>query len=188
MIVAFINVGSNSKTLNRIFTMTIKGKNRLLTIILFMVGIGMFYGGFIDGRKISRQNIKEIKGTLNTFRFDSLGRQRYDYQIYLNESSKSFQITAILVDYFDKSNFKKSINKNDTLEMAYIEIPGLIFPDRNILLSINGNKKGFLSLEDSFVITKGEGDFARIFSVICLIASLIIMIVPKIRRKADANN
>jgi hypothetical protein len=168
--------------------MTRKGKSRVLTVILFMLGIGMFYSGFIDGRRISRQNIKEIKGTLNAYRFDSLGRQRYDYKIHLNESSKSFQITAILVDYFDKSNFEKCINRNDTLEMAFIEIPGLIFPDRNILLSIKGNKRGFLFLENSFTVTKGEGDFARIFSVICLIAGLTIMILPRIRRKAAANS
>jgi hypothetical protein len=167
--------------------MTRKGKNRFLTILLFMLGIVMFYSGFIDGRKISRQNIKEIKGTLNTYRFDSLGRQRYDYKIYLNESSKSFQITAILVDYFDKSNFEKCINSNDTLEMAFIEIPGIIFPDRNILLSIKSNKRGFLFLENSFAVTKGDGDFARIFSVICLIAGMTIMILPRIRRKAAAN-
>lgn len=168
--------------------MTTKGKNRFLTIILFTLGIGMFYSGFIDGRKISRQNIKEIKGTLNTYRFDSLGRQRYDYKIYLNESSKSFQITAILADYFDKSNFEKSINRNDSLEMAFIEIPGLIFPDRNILLSLKGNKRGFLFLENSFAVTKGEGDFARIFSIIFLIAGMTIMILPRIKRKAAANS
>jgi len=163
-------------------------KYRLLTIILFMLGIGMFYSGFIDGARISRPNIKEIKGTLNTYRFDSLGRQRYDYKIYLNESSKSFQITAILVDYFNKSNFEKSINRNDTLEMAFIEIPGLIFPDRNILLSIKDNKRGFLFLENSFAVTKGEGDFVRFFSVIILIAGMTIMILPRIRRKAAANS
>jgi hypothetical protein len=151
-----------------------------------MFGIGMFYSGFIDGRQISRQNIKVFKGTLDTYRFDSLGRQRYDYKIYLNESSKSFQIAAILVGYFDKSNFKKSINKNDTLQMAFIEIPGLIFPDRNVLLSINGNKRDFLFLENSFAVTKGEGDFAGIFSVIFLIAGATIMIVPRIRKKRQS--
>jgi hypothetical protein len=44
----------------------------------------------------------------------------------------------------------------------------------------------WLDLENSFAVTKGEGDFAGIFSVIFLIAGATIMIVPRIRKKRQS--
>lgn len=165
---------------------TKREKIKILAIVLLILGIGMFYSGFQDGTKFSKENIKVLKGTLRTFRFDDLGRSRYDYMIYLNESQKAFQITATLIDYFDKNRFIESFSKNDSIEIAFIELPGLILPDRNVLLSVKGHNNSLLWLNESYERMKNEGSILRILSPILIFGGIIILIIQK-KRKAAAN-
>jgi len=156
--------------------------------ILLIFGIILFYVGFIDRGKISREKIKIVKGTLKTYRFDNLGKQRYDYMICLNESSEAFKITAALVDQFDKKGFEERIKKYDALELTYFKVKRLIFPDRNVLLSIKDKNSNFLSFENSYQRMKNDNAFWKVISLFILIVGTTIFIVQRTREKVTANN
>jgi hypothetical protein len=151
-------------------------KYRTLAIVLLIVAIGFSYGGFYNGKVISEKNIKFIKGTVNSYKFTDMGRQRYDYMVYLNETNKSFQISATLVDYFDKAGFQNNIKPKDSIDLAYLFTPGLFVPDMNVLLSISSNNKNFLSINDSYKKLKNESTFCKYVSLISFVLVIVILI------------
>lgn len=163
--------------------MTNEKKFKHLVFILLIFGIILAYVGFIDGGNISRENARSIKGSLKDYRFDNLGRQRYDYTIYLNERPEPFQVTATLVDQFDRNGFEKSMQRNDTIELKYIVVSRLVFPDRNVLLSVKGKNDSFLSFEDSFKRTQSDSNFWKIIAVAVLAAGITILVVQRVREK-----
>jgi hypothetical protein len=162
-----------------------RNKYRTLAIVLLIVAVGSFVGGFYNGQVINKNNIKLINGTLNSFYFKDMGRQRYDYMIYLNETNKPFQISATLVDYFNKNGFEQSMKSNDSICCSYLEIPGIIFKDRNVLLSIDSNNERFMLLDDSFDKLKSESGFLKYVSPISLFLGIVILIGL---RKNDKNS
>lgn len=165
---------------------TKREKLYLLATTLLILGIGLCYSGFYDGTNYSKDKIKILKGTLRTFQFDDLGRSTYDYMIYLNESEKAFKISAPLIDSFDKNRFIESFSKNDSIEITFIELPGLIFPERNVLLSVKRKDKSFLWLEDSFARMKCDNLAMRILSPLFISLGITILIMLR-KRKAVVN-
>ncbi len=162
-------------------TLTIekRKKYKFGLIISITISVGFFLMGFSNGIFISDSSLKIDKGTLKSYTFDNLDRGRYGYFINLNETNKNFQIVASLVDNFDADGFRQTVNKNDSLELAFLETPLLFFLNKNDLVYIKSNDRIFLTKEYSLNKLKSDSSLSKYISLIAVIIAVIIFILQR---------
>ena len=129
-----------------------RNSNPFIDIIIVAAGL-FFIGLNLNKDKVnSTSDLKEIKGTVQYYSFieEKEGRNHtYSYYIYLNEYIKPFQITADIVDWFDKVKFEHSVKQGDSLKMliSKYEYTKIGSREKAIVFGIENDKKEFLNAE-----------------------------------------
>jgi hypothetical protein len=152
-------------------------------IVLFIVAVLTFIIGFYDAKCTSKENIKSIKGTLRSYWFNDLNRGGHDYMINLNESNKSFHISADLITNFNKDKFERNIFTNDSLYLSYLKLPGIILPESNELVSLRSSTIKFLALESSYNKLVNHNILIKYLSFAPLIIGLLLLNTLRIDKK-----
>ena|ERR1700690_2583500 len=138
----------------------------------------LLFAGLYHQHYYSIDRIKSFNGTLRSYSFEDwylfgAGRQHH-YLINLNESSIPFQIDAELLGNFNMQLFEKIIKQNDSLSLEYFYLPRLIFPERNVLVSIEGHQLYFLWKEKSLQVLSDGDNLALVFSIIFIAAGILL--------------
>jgi len=99
---------------------SIKSKNLFINIILIVTGLLFISHYFLKDKVDSKLDLVEINGKLYDYSFEEyrgIKSHTYDYNICLNEYSTRFQISADLVDWFNKTYFEQTVKIGDSLRI-----------------------------------------------------------------------
>jgi hypothetical protein len=97
--------------------------DRKLTAAFFMIIVGFLFLGwyFLKDKVKSKSDIVEIRGSLRDYSFaenEGLRNHTFSYFLYFNNYNNRFQISADIIDYFNKKYFEKTIKRGDTLKVC----------------------------------------------------------------------
>ena len=163
-----------------------RNSNPFIDIIIVAAGL-FFIGLNLNKDKVnSTSDLKEIKGTVQYYSFieEKEGRNHtYSYYIYLNEYIKPFQITADIVDWFDKVKFEHSVKQGDSLKMliSKYDYNKIGSKEKAITFGIENDKKEFLNAENA--IREYNSNVALSFGFAFVIVGLILLYLDIKRRK-----
>lgn len=97
-------------------------KNNNLLIYIAAIGFGLCcISHYLFKDKVdSKSDLMAINGQLYDYSFKEnrgLKRHTFDYNIYLKEYGNRFQISADLVDWFNKTHFEQTVKIGDSLRI-----------------------------------------------------------------------
>jgi len=97
-----------------------KNKNLFISIILIFSGLFFISHYFLKDKVNSKLDLMEINGRLYDYSFKEnrgIRNHTFDYNIYLSEYSTRFQISADLVDGFNRIHFEQTVKTGDSLRI-----------------------------------------------------------------------
>lgn len=95
-------------------------KNLFICIILIFSGLFFISHYFLKDKVDSKLDLMKINGKLYDYSFKenrSIRSHTYDYNIYLSEYRTRFQISADLVDWFNRAHFEQTVKTGDSLRI-----------------------------------------------------------------------
>ena len=163
-----------------------RNSNPFIDITIILAGLFFIGHYFYKDNVNSISDLKEIKGTVQYYSFkeDKGGRSHtYNYYIYLNEYLKPFQITADIVDWFNKEKFEHSVKQGDSLKMliSKYEYTKIGSREKAIVFGIENDKKEFLNAE--IAIREYNSNITVFFGFAFVTVGLILLYKDIKRRK-----